>query len=322
MLIIVYGDNGFLASRKVKELREHFVSKFDASGMNVAEFDGAKATLGEVMQAVQSPPFLSEKRMVIVRDLLTTASTKADAKPWIEALERIPESTIVLLADSISSKKGVKHALVKEYEGLEGTHVYPFEELLGVELTSWAARHAKEIGLDIDRLRLQKVAGMVGSDLWQLSGELEKLAAYSGGEKVTAAMIELLVRTNVDDQMFALMDAVSAGDARKTLSLLEDERLFGAAEGQLFSMLARQVRLLLGVRDLLDGNPAITKQDVASELGVHPFVAQKTLAQARGFSAAKLEHLHTLLYKLDRLIKRGGVGMDVAVDRVVVGLVT
>ncbi len=320
MLIFVYGENTYLSLRKLSTLREHFIEKHDPSGMNVAEFVIGKSGLGDVMASVQSPPFLSKMRLVIVKGLCATYTTKKDAKEWIEAFERVPESTIVVVWDDVSVKKMARHAMIKAFEGRDDVHAYPFEDLQGASLSAWAATYAQEIGLAIDRRLLETVVARVGTDLWQLSGELEKLAAYAKDQTIDETTIDMLVRTNSDDQMFALMDALSTGRQQQVLDLLSSQRQFGTSDQQLFAMLSRQIRLLLSVRDLLDERGDASKNDVADALSLHPFVAQKTLGQARRFSKEQLLHMQTLLYRLDRLIKHGQVSADVAVDRAVVGM--
>lgn len=322
MLIFVYGENTYLSLRKLSALREHFVSKYDPSGMNVAEFDVAQVKIGEVMGGIQAPPFLSEKRFVVVKNLCATHTTKTEVKEWIEAFGRIPDSTIVVVWEDVSVKNMARHAMVKAFEGRDDVHVYPFEAMEGSALSAWAVKYAQDVGLAIDRGLLQTVIVRVGDDLWQLSGELEKLTAYADGQPVNRAAVDLLVRTNSDDQMFGLMDALSAGQAAMAMELLASQRQFGTSDQQLFAMLARQIRLLLSVRDLFDDRGSATKQDVADALSLHPFVAQKTLSQARQFSKEQLLHMQTLLYRLDRLMKVGQVKADVAVDRAVVGILS
>ena len=266
MLIFIYGEETYLSREKLAAMRARFQEKFDPSGMNLAEFEAGESALGDVVQAVQSAPFLGKKRMVILKGLLSYASKKADAAPWLEQFEKIPESTIVIIFDDVSVAKAKKHALVVGLETREDVYVYPFIRPEGPALEKWAAGFAKERALVIDRAKLSRVVQMVGLNLWQLAGELEKLAAYSSGYPVTDEVIELLVRGNSDDQMFVLMDAVSAGDGKRALGLLRDQRRFGTSEGQLFGMLARQVRLLLGVRAMLDEHPTATQQDIARAL--------------------------------------------------------
>ena len=210
-----------------------------------------------------------------------------------------------------------KHQLFKAFKSHQEVHIYPFPALSGTQLTAWARSHAQRIGLKIDDRLLQQVIAMVGSDVWQLSLELEKLAAYAGGQPVIEEMIRELVRANFEDQIFDFVDAVSNHQPKQALQLLAEQRLSGSTDQHLFAMLARQVRLLLGACDLLDQNPRTTKKDLADALGVHPFVAQKTLAQAGKMNASTLHHLHDMLFEFDQKMKGGGIAPDIAVDRLV-----
>ena len=71
---------------------------------------------------------------------------------------------------------------------------------------------------------------------------------------------------------------------------------------------------------MLDENPRATKEEFANTLDIHPFVAQKALAQARGFSLEHLKAVHELLFEFDVQMKSGGIDADLAVDLTTVKL--
>ncbi|MBU1126321.1 DNA polymerase III subunit delta [Patescibacteria group bacterium] len=323
MIIFVYGENSFLSQKKVTILRDQFKAKFDLSGMNLVEFpanDSGAIELGDVFQAVQTPPFISEKRMVVVKGL-TAGLKKADAKPWIEALNRTPASTILIFWDQESEKKIEKSELFSALQNQADVYTYPHPLLSGSSLFEWAREYAKTRKINIDTAKLQKVIALVGSDLWQLSGELEKLTAYSLGKEISDEMIGELVKANFADQIFAFIDAVSNKEAARALRLLEEQRLSGSSDFQLFSMLARQVRILLGVRSIIDDNERVSKYEVAEKMKLHPFVAEKSLSQARKMSFGHLETLHSMIVSFDAKMKLSGITPDLAVDRLVVEMI-
>ncbi|MBU0531697.1 MAG: DNA polymerase III subunit delta [Candidatus Uhrbacteria bacterium] len=326
MLIFVYGEDTFRSQEKVRVMRNAFSEKFDPSGMNLAEFavgaGCANPSLGEVMQAVQSSPFLGEKRMVVVQGLCETLTKKDQVEPWIEGLSNIPESSIVILVEEVEPAKFVKHPIYAEFHGKSEVHEYSFPVLEGAALTKWVADRAQAMGAKLDRAALVSLVERVGADLWQMDNELKKLVAYSGGETITAAMVAELVQASFGDQIFALVDAVAQQNAAQAIRLLEEQRQFGATDQNIFGMLARQVRILLGTRSILDANPRATKQETADELGLHPFVAQKALAQARSFTIEDLKRAHELLFELDQATKSSRVNAELAVDLIVAELLT
>ena len=325
MLIFVYGEDTFRVREKVKVMKEKFVDKFDKSGMNLVEFAN-KLDLGEIMQAIQSPPFLGDKRMVVVANLCGGLK-KDQVKVWQDGLSKVSESTIVVVWEEMDPKKLEKHALYKELSKLSEVHSYPFPLLKGGGLTNWVVARVAQMGAQINQDALQSLVGRVGSDLWQMQHELEKLVAYSGGSDarksvITIEMVELLVRASFEDQIFQLVDAISHRNANQAIRLLEEERWSGATDQYIFGMLARQVRILLGTRSVLDINARATKDLVAAELSLHPFVAQKAIGQARSFETTDLVRAHALLFELDQATKTGRLGSDLAVDLVVAEMLT
>lgn len=323
MLIFVYGDDALRVSEKVNEMRQKFLSKFDASGMNLAEFPTPGTfdlPFAEILQATQSAPFLSEKRMVIVRDLLDTVK-KADHKLWIEGFHHVPASTIVVLAETLDVKAVEKHAVYVALKDVAELHHYAQEKLTGSVLAKWIIDRVIAAGATIDARTADLLAVRVGDDMWRLGQEVDKLAAYAHGATVTSQAIDLLVARDSASNIFSLVDAVAGRDARTALRLLREERLAGSADLYLLAMLARQLRLLLQVKHLLQERPGADKAVVASALALHPFVAQKTLAQAGKYSLLALIALHGLITQLDRDAKRGKIDPSVAIDRLVAEMV-
>ena len=79
-------------------------------------------------------------------------------------------------------------------------------------------------------------------------------------------------------------------------------------------MFSRQIRLLIGARSILDAHSHADKDLIATELGVHPFVAAKIFTQAKNFKLEKLLHAHKTLFSFDQGVKSGNMTIALAVD--------
>lgn len=253
--------------------------------------------------------------MVIIRNLVSSLK-KAESKPWLEGFSKVPSSTVLIFADSVTPAALEKSEIFKVLHDQPDVHTYSLPQLEGGELTSWSAARAKFHGVNISSSVLASLLARTGNDSWRIDAEPQKLGAYAAHEPVTPAMVTALVRVESDEDIFAFMDALASGQAVKTLQKLSEERAAGADAFQLFGMLARQIRLLLQARAILDLNPKAQKQDLADGLSIHPFVAQKLLTEVRSWSAEKLESLHGLAFKLDKSMKTG-LDPDISVDRLV-----
>jgi DNA polymerase-3 subunit delta len=92
----------------------------------------------------------------------------------------------------------------------------------------------------------------------------------------------------------------------------------GEAPLYLLAMLARQIRILIQVKDLQ--GRGLGKNEIAGELRLHPYVVEKGMAQAWNFSLSQLEAAHHNLVETDWAIKTGGLEDLVALDLLVVNL--
>lgn len=318
MIIFIYGDDALRVKERVLEMRQKFVEKYDSAGMNVDEFvvrGELEAERGTVIGAAQASPFLAEKRMVIIRGLVSSLK-KAESKPWLEGFSRVPSSTILIFADAVSSSTLEKSEIYKTLQSVPDVHAYPLPQLEGSELSAWAAGRARFHGAVIAPVALSMLLARTGNDSWKIDAELQKLAAYANGQPVDQKMIVELVKVESEDDIFAFMDALSSGNSARALGKLAEERDAEVDDFQLFGMLLRQIRLLLQARDVVDRNPRAQKQDLADALTIHPFVAQKLLTEVRSWSVERLESIHELAARLDKSMKLGLLP-DVAVDRLV-----
>lgn len=322
MILLVYGDDAFRLKARVRELTEKFVEKFDPTRINIDTFVCAKkddVTLLRVTDAVMASPFLTAKRMVCIEGVFSAITTKPEAEPWVAMFGRVPESTILIVSDVVSQEKVEKTEVWKKVSTMQGVHVYPFPLLSAAALQSWVTDRAKTHGAVMVPSAVSALVDRVGSDSWRLEMEIAKLAAYAGSAPVSEGTIDALVSREYRENIFAFMDAMSADRASFALQKLNQERMSGADEFSLFGMLVRQIRLLLQVRALCDERSVVGKQDVADVLGLHPFVAQKILGEARRHSFLFLVALHDIAADLDGAMKRG-LAPDVAVDRLVAAM--
>ncbi len=316
MYIIIYGEDAFRVKQRVKQMKDAFSKKFDPTGINTNIFPQAgkeKLDHGEVLQAACSYPFLGDKRMVVIGGLIE-GTNKDASKVWIDGFGRIPESTIVIFYENGSTKKLEKKSLFKALTKLPDVHTYTYPKLQGLELSKWVGSRISQKGGRIDGVALRNLVASVGPDLWHMSNEIDKLITYADGAVISVEMVSDMVRASFEGQIFALMDAVSKKQTKTAVRLLKEERFSGANDHYILTMLGRQVKILLAARSLLDENPRASKQDLANEMDVHPFVAQKAMQQAVGFEYKRLKEVHKLLYEFDFKIKTGQIKPDLAVD--------
>ncbi len=302
MVILIAGDDGFRVQQKREELVAAFRQKFDPTGMNVDTKDGAALTVEELSAAVRTQPFLAPRRMLVVRGLLVR---KGDAKGFGEALAASADHLIAVLADVIAPETFGKHALRKALaaalpHGQLVEYVYP--TLSSAELRGWVREEAARVGAAFDAAALEALIHAVGPDLWRMRGELAKLAAWRGAEPVRREDVALLVESHLEEDVFAVTDAVGSGDMRVAARVVAAQLAAGGDAFRLIGMVARQLRLLAAARAALDARQG---DAFSQRMGVHPYAAKKVLAQAQRLTAARIARMLAALNRADRAIKTG-----------------
>ncbi|MFA5188140.1 MAG: DNA polymerase III subunit delta [Patescibacteria group bacterium] len=306
MIIFLYGEDTYRSNQKLTQIKAKFLKEVDSTSMNLTTLDGAKLKFEEFNQQVKASPFLARKRMIIIKNLISENKSKEIQKEVVELLnstdQNAKDENILVFWESAShSKTKGKDALwtrlAKEKLAEE------FEPLRPAQLNAWVKKEIETQGGKIDNQTIALLAATVGNDLWQMANEITKLTNYCQTKPITAADIENLVKAKFDDNIFNLVDALGNNNKKLAFKLMSDQFNLEADEMYLLSMLIRQFRILLEIKDLINEHPKITKDLIAKDLSIHPFVAQKALWQVKNFTFAKLKQIYQLLLDLDFKLK-------------------
>jgi len=319
----------------------------DMIDLNTTVLDKPNTSLADLRRACDATPFLAEKRLVIVRNLLTrltprkgrslTESQKAYRRALCEYLPTLPETTRLVFVD-----EGVlpsRHPVVKLAKEHERGYLKRFDlpadsealvrwihkrvRGLGGEIDPDAARHLGEIieqGLHGPGKTQQGGAGVATHrGLRLLDQEIGKLVTYTNRERpITEADIEMLVSYAKEALIWDLVDAVGLRDKKSAAQRLHT--LLDADKHPLYllTMIIRQFRLLIQVKDL--ESHGASRQEVTQTLHLHPFPSRKLHDQARRFTGNQLEAIYHYLLETDVAIKTGEIEATLALDLLINGL--
>jgi len=323
MLFFLYGADTYRSRKKLNEIKEKFIHDVDESALNLTTVDGEKADINEFNRAVSTPPFLARKRLVVVENLIAkNKKIKKSAQGGsalggdladsaIEILNKKSEDKDLILVfwegDEIDRRVALFKRLAKEKYAQE------FELLKDREVVRWIQMEVKRRGGNMEPAAMEKLAQLVGNDLWQAAGEIDKLIGFAASAPIKVADVEALVKGKFDDNIFNFTDALGTRNFARATELLHDQLEAGAEPMYLLSMIIRQYRILIMTRELLDAG-VNNSQTIAKELVLHPFVAKKSLEQARNYTLDSLKKIYGRLLEIDRKIKTTSIDPAVLFD--------
>lgn len=316
MIIFLYGEDTFRSRQKLKQLKEKFFRDVDLTRSSFTVLDGETATMEKINERLSPISLFSKKRMVVI-DNIFSAKDQALAEKLLEFLKQREGGmeNIVIFWDSITEEEKLPKAKKELFNFLrQQKYAQHFKPLSNTEATAWTKEQVEARGGKISHQATQELTSLVGSDLWQINNEIDKLLAYregreekivAGGEPITIEFedVKKLVRGSFDENIFALTDAISNNNKALAAKLFEEQVEAGLTDGYLLTMIIRQFRILLQIKEALDqGN---TSRKITNLLKLHPFVVQKGITQARNFTIPVLRRIMSQLIEVDLAMKTG-----------------
>jgi DNA polymerase-3 subunit delta len=317
-LYFLFGNDEFAITRKLKEFESDFPDPTSAD-MNTARLDARSISENDLNNAVNAMPFLAKRRLVFLQNLSSKYNNPSARKKFLAFIEKTPDTTRLVMYESVEPKEAEKHWLVKWAEKnnkLIQTKAFMLPRLK--DMPGWIVNEMKNQGGKIEPRAAEMLKDMVGVDTRQAGMEIAKLLAYvNWARPITGQDVEAVGIVTSQQSVFDFVDALANGNGKSAQHLLH-RLLETEDEFSLWGMVVRQFRLLIQAREILDGRG--NQNDVARALGVHPFVAEKATQQAARFSMESLENIYRQLLTIDEGVKTSQVTLDLALDTLVVEL--
>ena len=330
-IIILQGDDRLSIKEEIAAISVE-VWKDAFSKLNTTHLDGSVLNFKEISMQLNILPLGGNKRIVILDNGQETIGKKG-AQDWLQdVLSNYSPTTmlVLILKDEKKFRKGamvweaisVEHWLKKTIKQFSGDARWVELSLPSDrEMPDWIMKETEKQGGKFHPRAAVELSRLVGNDLFQARQEIEKAIFYVGGDKqVGADVIRLLCASSKEESVFALVDAVGQRKGKLALKLLRELSAEMPIQ-YIFSMLVRQVRLLILAKEALAEGGGEKRVMTACKLR-YTFIAKKLINQARHFSIEALEDIYQLLDHMDEDSKVGRVTLGAALDGLVASIAT
>ncbi len=317
MILFLYGPDTFRSRSYLHDQIERFKQLRDPAGYNVVLLDAFEEKHGsKLWSEMLASPFLAEKRMVVVENLLASKHEEIIE----QVIERIgaggfPDSNIIVFWEGsdepkAKAKKELFALLKKEKYATE------FAVLDDRKREAWIHDEVKKRGGMMAKDAISYLSINSCGDLWLAHNVIEQVCAYVFGREITRQDVTLFLDPSASDDIFALVDAVVSKQTARAQKLITDQYKIGKEPQYILAMLIRQYRILIQLADLFVHEDGISSDAAAKKLGLHPFVVKKTLPLVKRITLAELQAIHTQLFEIDKQTKYGA-NAAVLLDRFV-----
>ncbi|MCK5416742.1 DNA polymerase III subunit delta [Candidatus Parcubacteria bacterium] len=316
MIIFLYGEDTFRSKQKLNEFKDKFIQEIDPTNKNINFINGETCTIDKITNTTGTISLFSQKKMVIIENIFSNKSKTILDLTFDFFKSKEETDDIIVFIDDTTGTKLKKNKLFNFLDKLKFTQ--NFKYLNNTAIINFIKNTINKKSGKISNQAIIKLANLSGNDLWQINNNINILVNFKKNDEITEADIDKFVKGEATENIFALIDAICIKNKKLALELFENELEAGQAEGYLFYMINRQFKILLQIKLELEQNK--TAKEITSKLKLHPFVVQKSSAQAKNFNLQKLKNILSYLIKLDSEIKTGKINTKTALELLIVKL--
>lgn len=298
MVVTITGVNDLLRKAELDKLVSAFLTEY--GDMALERFDGEETSAERMRESIQSMPFLSSRKMVVLRE---PGKQKAFAEAIGDVLKDIAETTDLVIYEPKLDKRASYYKALKK-----STDFRELGELDTPALARWLVEYAVEQGGTLSPAAAKLLIDRLGLNQQLLRTELDKLLAYN--DAVTKQTIELLTEPLPQSTVFELLDMAFSGNSSRVFELYHEQRALKVDPQAILAMLAWQLHVLAVVKAA--GTKSVDQ--IAKEAKLNPFVIRKSQTTVRRLSLERIKSLIASLLELDIQLKSSSIDADEALQ--------
>lgn len=284
-----------------------YIKQFVAMNGDLAidRLNSDELTVTKLIDAVTTVPFLSPKRMVIIKYL---SSNKEVAEKFNQIAKRIADSTeLVILETSLDNRSIYAKTLKKIADSY-----HSFTSLEGDELTHWLINEVNSKNGTISKKDAMYLIDRLGHHQQIINSQIDKLLLYD--QNISQQSIDIMTKNSPNSSVFNMVDALMQNKLNKASKIYDEQRAQGIEPQAIMGMINWQLNVLAHIVASHGDSPDL----IAKRAKISPFVVKKNINIARNINKSKIVQLLDLAISTDLNIKTGKLKPDQGVHTLLI----
>ena len=300
---LLYGEEAYLKHQYKNKLKNALLPEDDT--MNFSRFEGKGTEIPKVIDFAEAMPFFADRRVILLEN---TGFFKNKADALADYMGSLPDYLVLIFVEEeVDKRNRMYKAVQKQGRAVE------FARQDEKTLMTWVLGMLKKEGKRITQNDLQFFQQRVGSDMENISRELEKLFCYTmGRDVITAADIEAVCTRQIGNQIFDMVEAIAMRRQKQALDLYYDLLTLKEPPMRILFLLARQFNLLLQVKELLAEH--CDQATIAKRTGLQSFVVRNYIPMSRQYAAEELKAAVNDCVQMEEDVKTGKISDLLSVE--------
>ena len=299
-LYFFYGEETFLMSHYLEAIKKQLLDPLTES-FNFHRFTGENFDLAAFMEAVENLPMMADFTLVQVDDIDFFKLSESEREKIAQVFNDIPEYCTVIFTYLTTAWKPDKR-LKKLWDAVDSNGLaVEFCKQDQRELIPWVSRHFASQKKQISNELCAYLIDITGGTMTALSGEIQKICAYSGSDEIKKSDIDAVTEPVLDAVIFQMTDRISEGSYDKAFQSLQQLLKMQQEPLAILGALGGQFRRLTVAKCLLDqGKSAYELQKL---YGIPDYPARKTMEAARHMEKSFCGRASVLIFETDYKMK-------------------
>lgn len=292
---------------------DSIIEKEKFQGEYRATYDLEEVALANALEDLDTYSFLSSKKVIIIKNILSSLALENEKKHLIKYLENpSSDNLLIMTSDKMDAKtfsKKLKSLKTLEYQKLETNPVSFAKNILD--------------GYKISNMDLSYLAELCNNDITKLNSECEKLMMYKidtkeiGREDITNLVVKKLGDSN--EILFSLAKAIMSKDKKQALKLYNDLKVYQIDANSIIGLMASQMKLVSQIKVLKEKNLNVSQ--IQQNLNLKSSYQVKKLSEyIYSYSYNDIKTFFNKLFNLDYSIKTGKVDSSNAIELLIINL--
>jgi len=317
-IYILAGEEGYLIKYYLKSLREALAIDPSFSVFNNPVYDGPEVDFGRIAEDVQSPPMMSDYKLIEWRHADFTVMKEKELEA-LEALvsltEEYPYSIVAFTADEEGFDFGTPKRpseFIRRFGKIKTVRLDRSQE---PQLVAWLKKHFDAEGIEVREDTLRALIFRSGRSMDVLINEVKKLSAYAkqnGKKAIDVATVNEIASSTPECDTFALSNAIVERNKQKAYLSLEELKNRRVDPALIIGMLARTFDDLVAVSSMME--EGMGAADIGKALGLHSYKLQLYVQAAKRYRPGYLERVVQALARADASSKYGGISGYTAIE--------
>ncbi len=299
-LYFFHGEETFLLHHYLEQLKKLLLDELTES-FNFHKLNNETFDIQSFADSVENLPMMAENTFVWVDEIDIFKMNETDREKMVEILSDIPDYCTVVFTYITTAWKPDKR-LKKLWDAVDKNGcVVEFAKQEPRDLIPWVARHFASRKKHISNDLCAYLIDITGGTMTALSGEIAKIAAYSGADDIRKSDIDAVTEPVLDAVVFQMTDFLSQSEYGPALLKLQQLLKMQQEPLSILGAIGSHFRRLAAARILMDNGKGSPELMRLCGLGDYP--ARKTMSAAGRFSSRFYAKAAELVMETDNRIK-------------------